>query len=1011
MFNLHIKGVSGRLLLGFALILLTCVGVLGTTLYNLNHIADNFNINYSKKLPAQLNVAALEKMVVDMETGVRGYLLTADEAFLEPYDTVEDDILRIIESTQDLLKNSDPVLVQNLAEIEELLGQWDNEVAGVEIVLMQEGRVDEAHAFVRSGEGKRLFDGMRAKFTNLHALLNAETAGHYRKVADLVTRSNKISMLMIVLLLLLGAGVFYHVSSYLNRRLKAIALQANDVASGSFNEDYKIDDVEDELSPILMSLRDIDKAFHEMTVQASNIGQGDYSSDIALRSSEDEMGMAMQHMVQTLRDVVEVVGQVADGDLRGKVTVKGDHDQLAAAINSMTFNLSGVTDEVNEQLWMQQGVAAVSDAIRDEKDLAKLAEHVITVLANYLGMQFGALYYMMPKGGYKHQVSILKLVASYGYTYRKKTVSSFAVGESLVGQAAFEGKVIVVDDGLDNYVKVRDGSSVDKHRQLLVTPHSVLVIPFLFEGDVKGVIELGSLQPIQSIHIELLESVVDMITVAFNAVDSRMELAEALGEAQGLAKALQNQQDTLQETNEVLERQTLTLEKAHEQAEERNAQLEDAQIKLNKHAKELATSSQYKSEFLANMSHELRTPLNSILLLSKMLAEGRSGEVNQEQSKQAGVIHSAGSDLLQMINEILELSKIEAGKMTISLDDVKVVDFTHQFVDLFAPLAEDKGLSFEVKVDNDAPRLLHTDQDRVQQVLRNFLANAFKFTEHGGVTLRVESVQDVHLQNIVAADDIKEKISENRDGYVVFSVKDTGIGITEQSRLHIFEAFQQEDGSTSRRYGGTGLGLSISKEIAQILSGALALTSETKKGSVFYCILPINMHLVQQQGDVLEASVDAVSNKPSLEKENTISVSLASMYDVQVDAGDDALHHKTVLLVDDDIRNAFALSSVLQSKGLRVLTAGNGQEALDKLTSAVDIVLMDIMMPEMDGYEATRQIRQMPECAGLPIIALTAKALKEDKEQCLAAGATDYLPKPVDGEQLFDMMHKLLQES
>jgi CheY-like chemotaxis protein len=381
------------------------------------------------------------------------------------------------------------------------------------------------------------------------------------------------------------------------------------------------------------------------------------------------------------------------------------------------------------------------------------------------------------------------------------------------------------------------------------------------------------------------------------------------------------------------------------------------------------------------MSHELRTPLNSLLILSKVLAENRDKNLTGEQVKFASTVYSAGCDLLTLINDILDLSKVEAGKMPINPQDVVLSDVRDYLDQSFRPVAEHKGLGFTLSMDADLPAKVYTDTNRVHQILKNLLSNAFKFTEQGQVTMHIRTASKERrfpLETLNQADRV-----------VAFSVKDTGIGIPQEKQRLIFEAFQQADGTTSRKYGGTGLGLTISREIAGLLGGIIEVESAPGVGSTFTLYLP--QSYPGEDMSIVRADTDAGAEMPPL-------------------PADADFAEKKVLLIDDDVRNIFALTSVLESRGMRVLQAENGKTGLQKLQESPDVnlILMDTMMPEMDGLEAIKAIRRMPGFQSLPIISLTAKAMKGDREKCLEAGASDYITKPVAPEKLLSLMYQWL---
>jgi len=452
----------------------------------------------------------------------------------------------------------------------------------------------------------------------------------------------------------------------------------------------------------------------------------------------------------------------------------------------------------------------------------------------------------------------------------------------------------------------------------------------------------------------------------------------------------------------------------------KNKEIENARAELEEKAEQLSLSSKYKSEFLANMSHELRTPLNSLLILAKLLAENPGNNLNEKQIEFAKTIYSSGSDLLALINDILDLSKIEAGKMDINPAEIELKSI-RDYVDLaFRPLAEQKELTLNVELGDGVSPTITTDEQRLQQILNNLLSNAFKFTPAGSVTMRIATAPaDSRLTN----DRLKRAPQ-----VIAFSVTDTGIGIESDKLRLIFEAFQQADGTTNRRYGGTGLGLSISREIAGLLGGEIHVESTVEAGSTFTLYLPAQFDPSSSPrrfqtwtvaaGDPLMAHEDRPLFPPS-----PAGTSSGELIDVRAadderwtsdlsDGGTAVLDGKKILIVDDDVRNVFALASALELHGVEVLYAENGEEGLEILrqNTDVDLTFMDIMMPEIDGYETIKMVRAIPDFEHLPIIALTAKAMKGDREKTISAGASDYIAKPVDFDRLFSLLSRWLRK-
>jgi signal transduction histidine kinase/ActR/RegA family two-component response regulator/HAMP domain-containing protein len=669
------------------------------------------------------------------------------------------------------------------------------------------------------------------------------------------------------------------------------------------------------------------------------------------RDLTDNVNQLAGNLTAQVRAIAEVSTAVAKGDLTRSITVEaqGEVAALKDNINQMIGNLKDTTHKNQEQDWLKTNVAKFSGMMQGQRSIASVAQLIMSELTPLVDAQHGAFYMMEADA---HDASILHLIASYGFGGRKTLANGYRLKESLIGQCAFEKKRILLSEVPDNFIYIATGMGA-------APPRSVVVLPVLFEGQIKAVIELASFKQFSSNHLTFLDQLMASVGVILNMISSSMRTEELLQE--------------LKKSNAELEAQAVELNEKAKLLEVKNQEVELASRSLEEKAEQLQLISKYKSEFLANMSHELRTPLNSLLILSKMLAENRDGNLTAEQVKFAQTVFTSGNDLLQLINEILDLSKVEAGKMPIDPRTFSVSEVRDYLEQTFRHVADQKGLSFEIRMDAGLPTTLFSDINRLQQILKNLLSNAFKFTAKGSVTLKVQLAT-----------------RERGDGLLSFAVQDSGIGIPIEKQKLIFEAFQQADGTTSRKYGGTGLGLTISREIARLLGGSIEVVSAPNQGSTFTLILPI-----MYAGAEAVQRDDAMAHEAAPERPVPPLPDNASFVGIKV------------LLVDDDVRNLFALQSVLQSRHIEVLHADNGRVAIELLQDHpdVDIVLMDTMMPEMDGLSATRAIRDIVQYRSMPIISLTAKAMKGDREKAVEAGASDYITKPVDPDRLLAVIH------
>jgi HAMP domain-containing protein/CheY-like chemotaxis protein len=1132
----------------------------------------------------------------------------------------------------------------------------------------------------------------------------------------------------------------------LTSQVRNIALVTTAVANGDLSQKITVDvrgeilDLKNTINAMVDSLRifadEVTRVAKEVGTEGKLGGQAEVPGATGTwRALVDNVNQLANNLTVQVRAIAEVATAVTKGDLTRTIAVeaKGEVDELKTNLNQMISNLKETTEKNTEQDWLKTNLAKFSRMMQGQKDLETVSRLIMSELTPLVGAHHGAFFIR----DQEDSGDSLRLIATYAYKERKHLANRFRPGEGLVGQAALEKKPIILTNVPDNYIQITSGLGESP-------PRNIIVLPVLFEGEVKAVIELASFLPFSPIHQLFLDQLAESVGVVLNMIAANMRTEELLQQSQALTGELQaqseelkrqqeelrksnseleaqartlkaseellkEQQEELQQVNEELEEKAALLAEQNRKVEQKNTEVEQARQALEDKAAQLALSSKYKSEFLANMSHELRTPLNSLLILAKQLASNPEKNLSNKQVEFAQTILSSGTDLLSLINDILDLSKVEAGKMEVHTTTFAVREVAEFCERNFRPVANEKKLSFDVEIASDLSPEMRTDRQRLQQVLKNLLSNAIKFTEKGGVTLRIERAKMKRFANSTL---------DNAEAVVAFSVIDTGIGIAKDKQRLIFEAFQQADGTTSRKYGGTGLGLSISREIARLLGGEIRVESKEHEGSVFTLYVPLSyepisdrrveptrsrtatgaeprrggvtgyaptggatsapryqpaqqapapapapaqeaephwsyddedaeleleggsldanplgddresvqpgdrvllviendekfakilldlardknfkalaaldgetglrmtheykpdaitldidlpgidgwavlerlkhhpstrhipVHIVsgidnRQQGlragaisylekpvskEALEDAFDRIGSfidkrvKSLLvveddENQRKSIVELVGDEDVEIVAVATAqealdllskksfdcvvldlglkdmsgftlletiktnpamqnlpiiiytgkeltpteetqlkryaetiivkdarsperlldetalfLHRvesklpeqkrrmleqlhsaeavfssKHVLIVDDDVRNIFALTSLLETHGMHVSFAENGKDAISKLQqdNTVDLVLMDVMMPEMDGYETTRAIRNMPNFRTLPIIALTAKAMKGDREKCIAAGASDYITKPVDSDQLLSLM-------
>nr|WP_086016423.1 HAMP domain-containing protein [Streptomyces davaonensis] len=855
-------------------------------------------------------------------------------------------------------------------------------------------------------------------------------------------------------------------ASNLTGQVRNIAMVTTAIAKGDLTKKIDIDARGEilELKTTINTMVDQLSSFaEEVTRVAREVGtEGQLGGQARVRDVDgtwrdltESVNEMAGNLTRQVRAIARVATAVTRGDLNLKIDVdaSGEIQELQDYINKMIANLRDTTIANKEQDWLKGNLARISALMQGRRDLQDVASLIMSELTPVVSAQHGAFFLAMPDASHGEEDQYeLRMLGSYGYSMGSMP-TSFRPGEALVGTAAQEKRTILVENAPSGYLKISSGLGE-------APPAQVIVLPVLFEGKVLGVIELASFTPFNQIQKDFLNQIAEMIATSVNTISVNTKTEVLLKQSQELTEQLQersaeleNRQKALQASNAELEEKAELLAQQNRDIEVKNTEIEEARQVLEERAEQLAVSMRYKSEFLANMSHELRTPLNSLLILAKLLADNADANLTPKQVEFAETIHGAGSDLLQLINDILDLSKVEAGKMDVSPTRIALVQLVDYVEATFRPLTAEKGLDLSVRVSPELPATLHTDEQRLLQVLRNLLSNAVKFTDSGSVELVIRPAgADVPVG-------IREQLLETgslRDadaGLIAFSVTDTGIGIAASKMRVIFEAFKQADGTTSRKYGGTGLGLSISREIAQLLGGEIHAQSEPGRGSTFTLYLPLHPSELPPQGyqqpmAALEAGdlVPSAAELSGAEIETPAEVKsyqetqngAAALFrrrrrstageleqrplqqewpTVELEAAPQVRRGirfggEKVLIVDDDIRNVFALTSVLEQHGLSVLYAENGREGIEVLEQHDDVavVLMDIMMPEMDGYATTTAIRRMPQFAGLPIIALTAKAMKGDREKAIESGASDYVTKPVDPDHLLSVMEQWMRE-
>jgi Signal transduction histidine kinase len=753
------------------------------------------------------------------------------------------------------------------------------------------------------------------------------------------------------------------------------------------------------------------------------------------RDLTDNVNQLAANLTTQVRAIADVATAVAKGDLSRNITVQaeGELAALKGNMNEMIRNLRETTSRNTEQDWLKTNLAKFTRMMQGQKNLTTVSQLILSELAPVVGAKHGVFYVMDASNGGGEP--FLKLTATYAYKERKYLNKQFHIGEGIVGQAAFEKQRILLQNAPDDYITINSGLGEAK-------PMQIVVLPIVFEGQVLAVMELATFTAFSDTYLSLLDQLTESIGVVLNTIQANMRTEELLVQSQSLAEELQAQQEELTETNKRLEQQAKSLqaseellktqqeelqqtneeleEKArllqtqNEEVEQKNREVENAKRQLEEKARQLALTSKYKSEFLANMSHELRTPLNSLLILARLLADNPESNLTGKQVDFAKTIHSSGQDLLTLINDILDLSKIESGMMTISLGDLPFTELAGSMDKTFRQLANDKRLDFIIDLDPSLPRMIHTDSTRLQQVLKNLLGNAFKFTEKGGVTLRAETASSGWSMG--------HETLDRASSVIAFSVLDTGIGIPDEKQRIIFEAFQQADASTTRKFGGTGLGLSISREIARLLGGEIRVSSEDGIGSTFVLYLPqsyiasirhrdedrpgLTLNESNELADWRSGLLGVASLDPRREDESPID---DSQLIVEEQVADDrnaiTQGDRVVLIIEDDVTFAGILLEMAHDKGFKGVVATRGESGLALAHRFLpDAITLDIALPDMEGWSVLDRLKHDKTTRHIPVHIISGD---DEISRGLKLGAFAQVQKPVTKEALDEAFAKI----
>jgi CheY-like chemotaxis protein/HAMP domain-containing protein len=830
---------------------------------------------------------------------------------------------------------------------------------------------------------------------------NNEAFAYAQQLSDIA----KISFIVTIIIVFIIA---FLVTRRFVKPIKIISAWSKEVAIGKLHQ-RTIKAPKNEVGEMVDTFNILVESLRSYASISESAALGDYSKSVTIRSEEDVLGKSMNEMVESFQKVVQQANSIAKGDYSTNIVPRSEKDTFGIALYQMTKTLRTSSQKIKEEDWLKTGISQLEGKLSGLKDVKKLSSEIISFLTTYLDAQIGIIYI--------NEKNTLQLTSTYAFRDTGEKFKQFEFGEGLIGQVALDKKSMLLTDPNPNLPIFDTG--IERKQ-----PINYFIAPFIFEEKVMGVIQIGSLQAFDDMHQKFVGQVLDSIAVAMNTVQTHSRVENLLGRTQDQAGELQQQQEELRQANEELEEQTKALKLSeenlknqqeelkviNEELEERtndlemerdnirkkNNELEVVRDEIKKKAVDLEQASKYKSEFMANMSHELRTPLNSILVLSQLLSDNKKTHLDKKEIEFAKTINSSGNDLLELINEILDLSKVESGKMDLHIENTYPYEITDFIKRNFKPLMDKKGLELKIVLDENLPEFIQTDSQRVMQIIKNLFSNALKFTSHGSITLKI------------AKPELQTKFSNTKltaENAIGISIIDTGIGIPDEKKSMIFEAFKQADGTTNRKYGGTGLGLTISKSFTELLEGEIMIKSTVGEGSNFTLFLPEKSEKKEIVEKALVPDNNEAGKKPG-KKANKITIDVEAYNEIDDDRKTIQLGEKFILIIEDDINFCKILTELSHEKGFKCLVALDGETGLHfadfHLPSAI---ILDLGLPGINGYEVMKLLKDNPKTRHIPIHIISAS---DKSMEAMKMGAIGYLTKPVKQETL-DLVFKKIE--
>ncbi|NNM60255.1 MAG: response regulator [Legionellales bacterium] len=946
------NSLSFRVGLGFTTIAIVLITALVMTIVQVAAIGNQITQVSTTELPSIKMVTNLLDSIEELQYEQKTWLLTnQNSAFpLAPLPLFKDDFFQTISNMNIISSNN----IINSPELQQI----QNDLA----TLKEKQDIFANLSSISSKETPLLFiQSIRPLIKSIHDnavtyrdARQSELLGSLQQINTRLTTVFSVAISFLFIGLILCGLMALLLIRSITQPIYKLLNSTKKLATGSLGEDFTIigslefEELSQSLNNVVTTLRSVANVTEKMAM-------GDYSQRVVVKSPNDQLAISVNQMLGNFNQIVNQANLIANGDYNSEIIPRSEVDKLGTSLQNMTQMLRQNKLFSDNQNWLKDGLASFAQLIGETQNLETLGQRAINEICRHTNAGCGALYI------YNEKNAILELLGTYALTEQRQMQKTIKLGIGIIGQAGLDKQPILLKKSTDIFIT---SATIEEAAETLYC------IPIFYEKSLMGVLEIAWNHDLNDLIKQYLDSLAPMLASHMQAAYQQKITEKLLNEQKLLTEKLQAQQIELQET-----------------------------------AAEFSLASKYKSEFLANMSHELRTPLNSLIILAKLFEENREHTLNKDQVESAKIMVKSGHDLLTLINDILDLAKVEAGKIEIQFGRVRIADFLESTMRNFNHVTEDKHLQLLTEIAPSLPVFIVTDEQRVSQVLRNLLSNAIKFTETGYVKLLIERPKESEI-----------RLLPPEQRYLAFRVSDTGVGIPKNKQELVFQAFQQADGTTSRKYGGTGLGLSISTQFAQLLKGTISLESTESVGSTFTLIIPENTALLEnEEEETTTANSEANQTaKEVVSQPSTMNIAPITKPNLPVEEShthsqsDFKYHNEQVLLVDDDMRNVYALSHVLKTFGLNILAAGNGQLALDILSKNPDIklILMDIMMPVMDGYQAIAKIRENPALQHIPIIATTAKAMQGDKEKCIEIGATDFLPKPIDIDSLLNLIKK-----